>query len=80
MYVSQPTVTFTAQPTVETITSQIVASSSTSTPTEEIFNPAFEAWLVVDQLLLGWMYNSMTSEIATQLMGFEYSKDMWDAI
>ena len=84
MYVSRPTVSSTTQSTVETTaemaSSQTMASSSMSTPTEEVVNPGFEAWLVVDQLLLGWMYNSMTLEIATKLMGFEHSKDLWDAI
>lgn len=50
------------------------------TPTEEVINLAFKAWLVVDQLLLKWMYNSITLEIFTQLMEFEYAKDLWDTI
>ncbi|KAA0041209.1 uncharacterized protein E6C27_scaffold128G001630 [Cucumis melo var. makuwa] len=76
MYVTRPVVTTIIQPTTETTSSQIVESSSTSTQTEEVVNPAFKAWLVVYQHLLGWMYNSMTPEIATQLMGFEHSKDL----
>ncbi|TYK19106.1 integrase core domain containing protein [Cucumis melo var. makuwa] len=60
--------------------SEIVASSSTSTLTKEVINPAFEAWLVVDQLLLRWMYNSMTPKIVTQLMRLEHSKDLWNPI
>lgn len=64
----------------EASSSQVTTSDPVTFATTEIINPEYEAWLVVDQLLLGWLYNSITPEIATQLMGFERSKDLWDAI
>uniref|UniRef100_A0A803PR44 Retrotransposon Copia-like N-terminal domain-containing protein n=1 Tax=Cannabis sativa TaxID=3483 RepID=A0A803PR44_CANSA len=32
-------------------------------------NPEFERWIVCDQLLMGWLYGSMTEAIATEVMG-----------
>ncbi|XP_038875135.1 uncharacterized protein LOC120067668 [Benincasa hispida] len=47
---------------------------------EQSLNPLYEAWVTADQLLLGWLYNSMAPEVAVQLMGFENAKSLWDAI
>lgn len=41
-------------------------------------NPSFEEWVADDQMLLGWLLNSMTTDIATQLMHCENSKQLWD--
>lgn len=41
-------------------------------------NPSFEEWVADDQMLLGWLLNSMTIDIATQLMHCENSKQLWD--
>ncbi|PNX56340.1 glutamate receptor, partial [Trifolium pratense] len=41
-------------------------------------NPAFVEWQADDQRLLGWMLNSMNTEIATQLLHCETSKQLWD--
>lgn len=46
------------------------SSNSPVTTLEEVPNPTYESWMVVDQLLLGWLYNSMSPEIATQVMGY----------
>lgn len=43
-------------------------------------NPQYESWLTIDQLLLNWLYNSMTPEIAIQVMGHENAKDLWATI
>lgn len=43
-------------------------------------NTEYETWIAVDQLLLGWLYNSMSPEIATQAIGYQTSKDLWDAV
>uniref|UniRef100_A0A803PL25 Uncharacterized protein n=1 Tax=Cannabis sativa TaxID=3483 RepID=A0A803PL25_CANSA len=43
-------------------------------------NPAFEAWIVHDQLLLGWLYRSMTESIATEVMGCDSSAALWRAL
>ena len=42
-------------------------------------NPSFEEWVADDQMLLGWLLNSMTTNIVTQLMHCENSKQLWDA-
>nr|KYP31890.1 hypothetical protein KK1_047566 [Cajanus cajan] len=41
-------------------------------------NPAFENWQAHDSQLLGWLMNSMTIEMATQLLHCETSKQLWD--
>lgn len=51
-----------------------------SSSTIAILNPQYESWLVVDQLILGWLYNSMTTEVATQVMGYENAEDLWHVI
>ncbi|KAK2447644.1 hypothetical protein QL285_006983 [Trifolium repens] len=51
---------------------------TTSSDSSKIINPAFEEWQANDQRLLGWMLNSMTTEIATQLLHCETSKQLWD--
>lgn len=43
-------------------------------------NPEHNVWLAADQLLVGWLYNSMTPEVAAQLMGYDEAKLLWDAI
>ncbi|GAU51857.1 hypothetical protein TSUD_416410 [Trifolium subterraneum] len=42
------------------------------------FNPEFEDWQAYDQQLLGWLRNSMTIGIATQLLHCETSKQLWE--
>ncbi|CAJ2644825.1 unnamed protein product [Trifolium pratense] len=41
-------------------------------------NPEFEDWHAHDQQILGWLRNSMTEGIATQLLHCETSKELWD--
>lgn len=36
--------------------------------------------MATDQLLLGWLYNSMIPEVAIQVMGYENAKDLWSAV
>lgn len=41
---------------------------------EERLNPAFEDWTTIDQLLLGWLYNNMTVEVASHsITGYRMS-------
>ncbi|KAA0060208.1 Integrase, catalytic core [Cucumis melo var. makuwa] len=54
-------------------------ASSRSTETKTV-NPKFDQWVTSDLLLLGWIYNSMTAEVAFQLMGFNTAKDLEEAI
>ena len=41
-------------------------------------NPSFEEWVTDDKMLLGWLLNSMTTDVATQLMHYEISKQLSD--
>ncbi|XP_022148963.1 uncharacterized protein LOC111017501 [Momordica charantia] len=65
---------------METSQTNISAPSSSSIATEAAINPLYESWVTTDQLLLGWLYNSMTPEVATQVMGYENACDLWAAI
>ncbi|KAA0060627.1 Reverse transcriptase, RNA-dependent DNA polymerase [Cucumis melo var. makuwa] len=46
-------------------------ASSRSTATKTV-NPKFDQWLTSYLLLLGWIYNSMTAEVAFQLKGHTF--------
>lgn len=46
--------------------SSAATSSGAETEAEQQLNLAFDAWVAVNQLLLGWLYNYMSPEIATQ--------------
>lgn len=54
-----------------------VSEASSSSVVRTVSNPAFESWVVVDQLILSWLYNSMTVEVAKQVMGHNNAKDLW---
>lgn len=56
-----------------------VASSSVTTA-QTIINPHYESWIANDQLLLGWLYNSMMPEVATQVMGRDTAKGVVECI
>ncbi|TXG48382.1 hypothetical protein EZV62_027676 [Acer yangbiense] len=43
-------------------------------------NPEYEDWIVHDQILLGWLYNSMEPDVASEVIGSETSKDLWESI
>lgn len=50
------------RPTGEASNLETLATrASSSTTTAAVMNPLYEAWVTTDQLLLGWLYNSMTS-------------------
>lgn len=62
---------------------QATRCSTNQIESQEIIDPEYEAWLVVVyQLFLRyrWLYKSTTPEIATQVMGYNHVKDLWDAI
>lgn len=42
-----------------------------------ISNPEFQKWNSSDQLLMGWLYTSMTPEIAMKVMGCKTSNNLW---
>ncbi|PNY00234.1 glutamate receptor [Trifolium pratense] len=50
----------------------------TALDSSKIINPAFGEWVSHDQRLLGWLLNCMTTDIATQLLHCETSKQLWD--
>lgn len=58
----------------------IIPPSEDETSGFKIPNPEYDLWLVVDQLLVGWLYNSMTPEVATQVMGHDEAKPLWDSV
>ncbi|KAM6542593.1 hypothetical protein CsatB_007040 [Cannabis sativa] len=43
-------------------------------------NPKFEAWIVHDQLLMGWLYESMSESIASKVMGCKFASALWAAL
>lgn len=47
--------------------------------TVKIPNPEFEEWVSNHQLLLGWLYSTMRTDIASQLMRNSTLKELWDA-
>nr|KYP72245.1 hypothetical protein KK1_004833 [Cajanus cajan] len=42
-------------------------------------NLTYEEWIANDQQLLGWLFNSMTHDIATQLLHYDTLKKLWEA-
>lgn len=42
-------------------------------------NPKFEDWVVTDQLLLGWLYSSISIVIAAQLINCKTSRELWSS-
>ncbi|XP_062076240.1 uncharacterized protein LOC133780651 [Humulus lupulus] len=47
---------------------------------DNVVNPEFETWIIHDQLLLGWLYGSMTESIATEVMSCDTSAALWTAL
>ncbi|TXG69253.1 hypothetical protein EZV62_004188 [Acer yangbiense] len=43
-------------------------------------NPEYEKWLVNDQLLMGWLYSSMTENVALSVMGSTTAAGLWKAL
>lgn len=43
-------------------------------------NQEHDIWLAADQLLVGWLYNSMIAEVASQVTGYDTAKNLWDAL
>lgn len=43
-------------------------------------NLEFEDWFAQDQMLLGWIYNTIEPVVASELMGYETSQQLWTAI
>lgn len=45
-----------------------------------ITDPEYDIWTVADQLLVGWLYNSMTTEVASQVTSCETTQELWEAL
>lgn len=58
--------------------SQVTEESGTSVGI--IRNPEYNQSVSTDQLLMGWLYSSMTLDIAMRVMGATNSKELWTAI
>ncbi|KAF4347663.1 hypothetical protein G4B88_019351 [Cannabis sativa] len=43
-------------------------------------NPEYESWIVHDQLLMGWLYGSMTEGIGSEVMGCRSAATLWTAL
>lgn len=43
-------------------------------------NPKFEEWVTLDQLLLGLLYNSMTLEVISQVLGCKTLQELWNVV
>ena len=43
-------------------------------------NPAYEQWIISDQLLMGWLYGSMSESIATEVTGCTSARTLWLAL
>lgn len=43
-------------------------------------NPAYEKWVTMDQTLLGWLYGSMTPAVASEIINFSTSREVWKAL
>lgn len=43
-------------------------------------NLEYEEWFAKYQTLLGWIYNTIESTVALELMVYESSKQLWEAI
>jgi hypothetical protein len=47
---------------------------------ESVCNPKYGQWIVNDNLLRGWLYGSMTPEVAREVIGCTTSADLWQAL
>ncbi|KAF4392709.1 hypothetical protein G4B88_029448 [Cannabis sativa] len=45
-----------------------------------IINPEYKNWIVSDQLLMGWLYSSITEVIETEVMGCDSAAALWKAL
>jgi len=43
-------------------------------------NPEYDIWDRADQLLVGWLSNSMTPDMAAQVMGYDTAQPLWEAV
>ncbi|EEF39494.1 conserved hypothetical protein [Ricinus communis] len=43
-------------------------------------NPKYEDWAIHDQILIGWLYNSIEPDVASKIMEYETSKDLLESI
>lgn len=56
------------------------AEGGTGEDDELQINTEYEQWIINDQLLMGWLYSSMSEAIATEVMGSTSAADLWRAL
>ena len=54
----------------------VINISEKASEGESFENLEYEDWMVQDQILLDWLYNSMEADIVAEVMGFETSKSL----
>lgn len=57
---------------------EFITNTYTNAVTRKTLNLAYEDWQQWDQQLLGWLKNSMTQDLETQLLNYENSKEIWE--
>ncbi|KAL2470478.1 Uncharacterized protein Adt_38614 [Abeliophyllum distichum] len=62
----------------QVLNSQVM--TETGTTVETCLNQEYSRWISVNQLLMGSLYSSMTSEIVIRVMGCSSSSELWKAI
>jgi histone deacetylase 1/2 len=45
-----------------------------------VYNPEYGQWVVNDNLLMGWLYGSMTEAVGTEVMNCNTSASLWRAL
>ncbi|KAL5583388.1 hypothetical protein UlMin_015830 [Ulmus minor] len=60
--------------------SQFITTAEEGDSIGVVENPDYEEWVVQDQILLGWLYNSMEADLATEFMGSETSRELWESM
>ncbi|XP_024311915.1 uncharacterized protein LOC112269422 [Brachypodium distachyon] len=48
--------------------------------TAEVANPAYTSWITRDQQVVGYLLNSLSKEILTQVIRMEHAHEIWGAI
>ncbi|XP_060963732.1 uncharacterized protein LOC133033137 [Cannabis sativa] len=49
-----------------------------SLPRTEIDNPSLNSWLICNNMVMSWLVNSVSQEIAQSIMYFDLATDMWN--
>ena len=50
---------------------------SPTLPDTNIQNPEFDEWYATDRMLLGWLRNTMSQDVSTQLIHCTSTRELW---